>query len=571
MATNNRERVGKAMDLLRDGLAPFVQREVQARSKRIPIDRIKHYSEDPQLQGKSISEWDVAGLLKLMFDTWRDVFQETLGYSGRNLASELRDWRNKWAHQARFSSDDADRVLDSSQRLLESISAPQAAQVAKMKGELRRLVLDEQVRSEARRSASRQLDAFTAERDSSGLPAWRDVVEPHDDVANGRYQQAEFAADLGQVHQGQGADEYRDPTEFFRRTYLTESLKSLLIGAIQRISGSGGGDPVIQLQTNFGGGKTHSMLALYHLFSGLDAQTMPGLEAVLSAAEVKSVDQVRRVVLVGTKISPGSPEPKADGTIACTLWGELAYQLGGSAAYERVRMDDERATNPGDKLRQLLVDYGPCVILIDEWVAYARQLHDEPGLPGGTFETQFTFAQALSEAVKLTPNCLLMVSLPASDQGSQAHAEVDDSEVGGARRPRCARAAAQRDRPRRVAVAPGDGAGRVRNRPPTALQAAGRSAGFGASGDCCPGVLRSLSAESRRVSDRLRHHRVRTTPPRLLPHPSRSVRSALRRLVVAGQIPAHARRAAPDGGGHSPVVGGRRSQTVDPALEFPLG
>ena len=102
---------------------------------------------------------------------------------------------------------------------------------------------------------------------SSTLKPWREVVTPHKDVASGRYQQAEFAADLWQVHLGEGTDEYRDPAEFFRRTFLTESLKRLLVDAVQRLSGKGG-DPVVQLQTNFGGGKTHSMLALYHMFSG---------------------------------------------------------------------------------------------------------------------------------------------------------------------------------------------------------------------------------------------------------------------------------------------------------------
>ena len=106
---------------------------------------------------------------------------------------------------------------------------------------------------------------------AAGLKPWRELVTPHKDVASGRYQQAEFAADLWQVHLGEGTDEYRDPVEFFRRTYLTESLKGLLAGAIHRLAGQGG-DPVVQLQTNFGGGKTHSMLALYHLFSGTDAR-----------------------------------------------------------------------------------------------------------------------------------------------------------------------------------------------------------------------------------------------------------------------------------------------------------
>ena len=225
--------------------------------------------------------------------------------------------------------------------------------------DLRRLVFDEQVRSETRRVAARQLDGLSI----SGVNAWRGVAEPHDDVATGRYQHAEFAADLGQVHRGQGVDEYRDPAEFFRRTYLTASLKSLLVDAIRRLSG-GEGDPVIQLQTNFGGGKTHSMLALYHLFSGIDAQTVPELGEVTEEAEAIRIEPVRKVVLVGTQISPGDPEPKVDGAVVRTLWGELAHQLGGRAAYERVRVDDECATNPGHKLRDLLDECEPCAILI---------------------------------------------------------------------------------------------------------------------------------------------------------------------------------------------------------------
>jgi predicted AAA+ superfamily ATPase len=229
---------------------------------------------------------------------------------------------------------------------------------------------------------------------AAGLTPWREVIMPHADVASGRYQQAEFAADLWQVAFGDGAAvarEYKDPVEFFQRTFLTASLRGLLAGALRRL-GAGGGDPVVQLQTNFGGGKTHSMLALYHLFSGLKLADLPGLEETGGGADIPS--KVRRVVLVGTRISPGNPEKKHDGTEVRTLWGELAWQLGGRAAYELVRQDDERATNPGRRLDELLKRFGPALILIDEWVAYARQLHDDKDLPGGDFETQFTFAQA---------------------------------------------------------------------------------------------------------------------------------------------------------------------------------
>jgi predicted AAA+ superfamily ATPase len=359
---------------------------------------------------------------------WNDVFRRTLGPAERSLVSELRDLRNKWAHQQTFSGDDAYRALDSAGRLLMAVSSPQADEIEKMKMELLRLRFDEQVRTEKRKSAGTAIEGAVA----ANLKPWREVVTPHKDVASGRYQQAEFAADLWQVHLGEGTDEYRKPVEFFRRTFLTDSLRRLLVGAVHRIGGQGG-DPVVQLQTNFGGGKTHSMLALYHLFSGTKPSELAGVDSVLQEAGAKDLPGAKRVVLVGNKISPGNPVKKADGTIVRTLWGELAWQLGGKKAFDRVRADDEKATSPGDVLRELFNEYGPCLILIDEWVAYARQLHENGDLPAGGFETQFSFAQVLTESAKLAKNCLLVISLPASDTAGSPHTQADDVEVGGQR------------------------------------------------------------------------------------------------------------------------------------------
>src|SRR5260221_9736228 len=144
---------------------------------------------------------------------------------------------------------------------------------------------------------------------------------------------------------------------------------------------------------------------------------------------------VRGVVIVGNKISPGQPQKKDDGTVVNTLWGELAWQLGGKEGYAMVKQADETATNPGDILGKLLKKYSPCLILIDEWVAYARQLHETKDLPGGDFETHFTFAQTLSEEVKTAPKAMLVVSIPASsDAGTVSPTSgVHDEEVGGAR------------------------------------------------------------------------------------------------------------------------------------------
>ncbi|BAM00453.1 MULTISPECIES: Swt1 family HEPN domain-containing protein [Caldilinea] len=428
MAITNQERIGKALELLRQGLQPFIERELQNQYGKYWVTTVTGaWRNELTWRDDDTPHLDIAVLLRIMWEQWNEVFRKTLGFTERSLVSELREWRNKWAHQESFSTDDTYRVLDSAARLLNAVSAAeQAEEIERMKTELLRVRFEEQVRGEKRKAGGSLIEAAA----SGALKPWREVVTPHPDVASGRYQQAEFAADLWQVHLGQGSDEYRDPVEFFRRTYLTESLKRLLVGAVERLSGQGG-DPVVQLQTNFGGGKTHSMLALYHLFSGIRPGGLPGVDTVLAEVGVTALPSVRRVVLVGNKLSPGNPIVKPDGTIVRTLWGELAYQLGGPEAYARIAQDDARATSPGDRLRELFNTYGPCLILIDEWVAYARQLHDQSDLPGGSFETQFSFAQALTESAKLADRCLLVISLPASDTATSPHA--DDIEVGGIR------------------------------------------------------------------------------------------------------------------------------------------
>jgi len=429
MAITNHERVGKAMDLLKQGLAPYIERELASvYNDQARAQARRFIGEDRLLADKPLAEWDAAALLRLMWEAWNDVFRKTLGPAERTLVRELQDVRNKWAHQETFSSDDAYRALDSAGRLLTAVSAPESQEAEKLKMELLRVRFEEQLRSEKRKSAGTAIESQVTGK----LKPWREVITPHQDVASGRYQQAEFAADLWQVYIGEGTDEYKNPVEFFRRTYLTESLKQLLVGAVQRLSGKGG-DPVVQLQTNFGGGKTHSMLALYHLFCGVAPGELAGVDAVLADAGAAKLPTARRVVLVGNKISPGNPVRKPDGTVVRTLWGELAWQLGGKKAFDRVRADDERATSPGDVLRELFNEYGPCLVLIDEWVAYARQLHDQSDLPAGSFETQFTFAQVLTESAKLAKNCLLVISLPASDTAGFLHTQADDVEVGGQR------------------------------------------------------------------------------------------------------------------------------------------
>lgn len=424
----NRERVGKALDELKEGLAPFLLREMENRFQQAAdAEARRALDRYPHLPSTHFGDWDVAPQLSLIISSWGDVFHEVLGAAERSYCYALRDARRKWAHQENFTSDDVYRVFDDAERLLTAVGAAvQSGKVGTMKDKLLRKRFEESRRSTERRRTRAAVQSGV----TTSLKPWRELITPHQDVMRGDFQQAEFAADLWQVHIGQGTAEYADPAEFFRRTFLTSSLKQLLELGMKRLT-EGSGDPVIQLQTNFGGGKTHSMLALYHLFGGADPGDLIGVEDLMTKADITTLAQAKRVVLVGNKISPGNPIIKEDGTEVRTLWGEMAWQLGGKEAFDRVAEDDKNSTSPGDVLRELFNDYGPCLILIDEWVAYARQLHDTNSLPGGNFETHFSFAQALAESAKLADNCLLVVSLPASDTGSSGG--VDDIEVGGQR------------------------------------------------------------------------------------------------------------------------------------------
>jgi predicted AAA+ superfamily ATPase len=413
MAISNHERVGKALDLLKVGLRPYFEREMRATYGERWIDETAGLFRDGRLprDAKGAVNWDSHALLSVMAGQWNSVFSRKLGKAERNLVEELRNTRNDWAHQKPFSTDDAYRALDSIHRLLTAIAAEQAAEVERSKQELLRVRFDEQARTETRKLAV----APTEGQPERGLKPWREVVTPHPDVASGRFQQAEFAADLGQVYRGEGSNEYKNPRDFFQRTFITHGLQQLLAGAIKRLAGAGG-DPVVELQTNFGGGKTHSMLALYHLFSGTPVKELPGIESVLGIAGVTTLPKTRRAVLVGTELNPAAAHRKPDGTLTHTLWGELAWQLLGKEGYKLVAEADQKAVSPGaGVLRELFAKSAPCLILIDEWIAFLRQLYGVADLPAGSFDANMTFAQALTEAVKASPRTMVVASLPASD------------------------------------------------------------------------------------------------------------------------------------------------------------
>jgi hypothetical protein len=182
MALTNRDRVGKALEHLKAGLRPFVEREL----RRVYADRweeIAREGEPPARSRKPSASFDSHALLAIMWRQWEPVFKLCLGRAERSLVNELQDVRNRHAHEEPFSSTDAYRALDSVERLLCAVSAPEAAEVGQMRMDLMRVQFEEQRRGEMRKASF----APTEGKPQGGLKPWREVATPHPDVASGRY------------------------------------------------------------------------------------------------------------------------------------------------------------------------------------------------------------------------------------------------------------------------------------------------------------------------------------------------------------------------------------------------
>jgi len=412
MAKSTRQYVFEGMELLPEGLTPFAEKRLESSlTGHWQVEVAERYRGLRSKKDGSIN-WDQQSLLKVMDIFWNEAFRDVLGRTERSLVSELMEVRNKVSHNEKFTYDDTERSLDSIRRLLVAVSASEAAdKVSAMRDEVLRTKFRELARNEERKKTQKfDISVETV----AGLLPWRDVVTPHDDVATGEFQQAEFAADLAKVRNGSAPAEYSDPIEFYSRTYLTDGLSVMLTHAAKRLSGDGG-DPVVELQTNFGGGKTHSLLALYHMVGTKSAKDLPGLDQLLGKEGLGVPKKVNRAVLVGTSRGPQDVIKTDDGLKISTTWGEMAWQLGGKDGYKLVKACDEKGVAPGSELlEKLFKAYSPCLILIDEWVAYLRQVYKVEGLPSGTFDANLSFVQSLTEAVKACPETLLVASLPAS-------------------------------------------------------------------------------------------------------------------------------------------------------------
>jgi predicted AAA+ superfamily ATPase len=249
---------------------------------------------------------------------------------------------------------------------------------------------------------------------------WWQVAVPHKDIREGRLEEAVFAANLGDVFQNKGPIDYLDPEIFFKRTYFTAGLTNLIGAVLSKLSGKGKGDTVIQIQTPFGGGKTHALLALYHTFKhGNKIAHLPTVKKILKENKIESIPETKVVVFVGEYADPLKGR---------TLWGEIAYQLG---SYKLMEDYDKKRVAPGKELiEDLLSKNQPVLILIDELLQYVVRTMGVK-VEEGTLKGQVqAFLKALTEAVASADNCALIATLPSSVSEGFEEAEKAERVLG---------------------------------------------------------------------------------------------------------------------------------------------
>jgi len=255
---------------------------------------------------------------------------------------------------------------------------------------------------------------------------WFRVVTPHLDIRQGRLDESVFAANLAEVSLGHGREIYNNPVVFFSKTYLTAGLKNVARTVIKGLNGNEDAENrVISLQTGFGGGKTHTLISLFHLASwGRKAAQSPFAAELLQATGSINFDKANIAVFTNTTNDPAQGR-QVDGTTIRTIWGELAWQLGGADAYQLIKKNDEDRSAPKGLFKKILEKCKPALILIDELADYCVSASAQTIGASNLSDQTISFMQELTEAVAATNNCVMVVTLPASPQEvgntSQAH------------------------------------------------------------------------------------------------------------------------------------------------------
>jgi hypothetical protein len=246
------------------------------------------------------------------------------------------------------------------------------------------------------------------------LKPWYDVVELREDLRENRPLDAsEFAIHLDQIRDGRAHKDYTEPRRFFDRTYVTGSLLDLAAQVVRRLSGIQlETSAVFNMSTQFGGGKSHSLTALYHLGSnGERANSWNGVNRILTKAGVSTVPKAAVAVFMGKDFDSLKGRGGGEEPVRRTPWGEIAWQLGREKSFAAIEQHEREFIEPkGDAIRDMLPKDRPSLILMDEILSYVSTYRQK-----GYGDRLYNFLDCLAETARGEKNVSVVVSIPASD------------------------------------------------------------------------------------------------------------------------------------------------------------
>lgn len=347
-------------------------------------------------------------------------------YSIETCLSEIKGVRNKCQHFAPITEDEIERTFSNMKQVANILGMPD------LRKEVERL-RDKQTYTPAAVAPSIPVTTVTSSPanvhildDGSPLRPWFQNCIPHFDIRSGKLDESVFAANLNDVVMGVGPEVYRDPVTFFKKTYVTAGLRDITKRVVTALNGMETENRVISLQTGFGGGKTHTLISLYHIIKcGSQLLQMESCANILPADAQPQFENAKVAVFTNDTNDIVQGRTTEEGITIHTLWGEIAYQLGGVKGYEQVRRNDEDRIAPSAPIfKPILIEAKTSLILIDELADYCVKAASKKGRDGYLYDQTVSFMQTLTQVVSSVPRCVLIATLPASKS------EMANSELG---------------------------------------------------------------------------------------------------------------------------------------------
>lgn len=432
------QNIFKALELVLESLRPFVMQTIETTHpdtdwqgeyfRVLPADKQASWN-------RAIRDNGATGLALVDYqnlDSFAIKFKDELAQilAGKDKANkfisciqELKEVRNRCAHYQEIDEDTEERFFSNIKLI---------AKMLKLDGlynDIKALKDTEpngipSSHEEVRHPIEVEIPKVEIRDTGRPLVAWFDNVLPHSDIRNGILDESVFAANINDVVNEVGPDVYILPGAFFQKTFITAGLRDIAKRVVEALNGEESENRVISLQTGFGGGKTHTLISLYHIAKAGKAIHNYS-ESILPADKQPTFDHANIAVFTNNTCDVANGHEVEPGLFIHTLWGEIAYQLGGREAYESMKENDRSMIAPSSAiLKPILEKAAPSLILIDELADYCNKASAKRVGDSTLFAQTNSFIQTLTEVVASVPRTVLIATLPASAT------EVANSDIG---------------------------------------------------------------------------------------------------------------------------------------------